>query len=286
MKSNATTTTQPISSSRYSSPDELAESPASSNDRDYRRRRSSGIAHHQRRNSRKSISYDGSSGTPREAALGDDDESPDELDHTVHTFYRGRARRERGSISGSVSLSGEGREVPIRDSRRPDDRDSRRGSHSRSASGTEEMMTPRSRFDTDDDDDDDELKASEVEAAERELEAEAAAREAEESGVPKPVPFRPYRLKTTLRGHRKGVAVAKFSPDGHYVASGSADTTLRIWDVESGKCVHVLEAHLAGISTISWSPDSIMVASGSDDKSIRLWNAKSVCLVSASLLVC
>ena len=52
----------------------------------------------------------------------------------------------------------------------------------------------------------------------------------------------------------------------------AADATLRIWDTDSGKCLHVLEGHLAGISTLAWSPDSRAIASGSDDKSIRLWD--------------
>ena len=53
----------------------------------------------------------------------------------------------------------------------------------------------------------------------------------------------------------------------------AADATLRIWDTNTGKCLHVLEGHLAGISTLAWSPDSNTIASGSDDKSIRLWDA-------------
>lgn len=87
--------------------------------------------------------------------------------------------------------------------------------------------------------------------------------------------YRPYTLKHVLKGHRRGVAQAKFSPDGTKIASCSSDATVRIWDVRSGKLQHVLQGHLAGISTIAWSPDSETLASGSDDKSIRLWNTGS-----------
>ena len=37
-----------------------------------------------------------------------------------------------------------------------------------------------------------------------------------------------------------GVAVF---PDGRRVVSGSADATLKVWDVATGKCVATLEGH-------------------------------------------
>ncbi|WPH00565.1 Hypothetical protein R9X50_00339500 [Acrodontium crateriforme] len=81
-----------------------------------------------------------------------------------------------------------------------------------------------------------------------------------------------YVLHMTLRGHKRGVAAAKFSPDGRWIASCSADSTIKIWNAQTGALVHTLEGHLAGISTITWSPDSKVLASGSDDKNIRLWD--------------
>ncbi|QIW99818.1 hypothetical protein AMS68_005336 [Peltaster fructicola] len=87
---------------------------------------------------------------------------------------------------------------------------------------------------------------------------------------------RPRRLRymphMTLRGHTRGVAQVKFSPDGLWIASCSADSTIKIWSVSTGALVQTFEGHLAGVSTISWSPDSKVLASGSDDKLIRLWD--------------
>jgi len=81
-----------------------------------------------------------------------------------------------------------------------------------------------------------------------------------------------YKGQYICRGHRKGVAQVRFSPDGNWLASGSADGTIKIWDASTGQHVRTLEGHLAGISTIAWSPDSNTIASGSDDKTIRLWH--------------
>ena len=81
-----------------------------------------------------------------------------------------------------------------------------------------------------------------------------------------------YAPTLILRGHKKAISCVKFSPDGRYIASASADCTIKIWDAHTGALEHTLEGHLAGISTICWSLDYKILASGSDDKSIRLWD--------------
>lgn len=94
-----------------------------------------------------------------------------------------------------------------------------------------------------------------------------------------PPPRKPTSLNYTphlvLRGHKRAVSCLKFSPNGQWIATGSADATIKIWSSSTGTLEHTLEGHLAGINTLTWSPDSTTLASGSDDKSIRLWDAQT-----------
>lgn len=64
----------------------------------------------------------------------------------------------------------------------------------------------------------------------------------------------------------------RISPDARWIASASADATIRIWDAATGAHMDTLVGHLAGVSCVAWSPDGDTLASGSDDKSIRLWD--------------
>uniref|UniRef100_A0A8C9W1Y3 ATG16 autophagy related 16-like 1 (S. cerevisiae) n=1 Tax=Scleropages formosus TaxID=113540 RepID=A0A8C9W1Y3_SCLFO len=53
-----------------------------------------------------------------------------------------------------------------------------------------------------------------------------------------------------------------FSPDGGYVAAGSADGTLYVWNVLSGKVERTLDKHhSSAINAVSWSPSGSHVVS-------------------------
>ncbi|KFA52482.1 hypothetical protein S40293_05657, partial [Stachybotrys chartarum IBT 40293] len=81
-----------------------------------------------------------------------------------------------------------------------------------------------------------------------------------------------FRPKLVLHGHTKPVAQVRISPNGRYIASASADATLKIWNASTGAHMDTLVGHMAGVSCLAWGPDSNTLASGSDDKAIHLWD--------------
>ena len=54
------------------------------------------------------------------------------------------------------------------------------------------------------------------------------------------------------------------------LASASDDKTVKIWDVDSGKCILTLEEHQEPVRAVALSPDGAWVVSGSNDKTVRL----------------
>lgn len=75
-------------------------------------------------------------------------------------------------------------------------------------------------------------------------------------------------------GQPSGVTSVAFSPNNRYVAAGSMDNSLRIWNVMLGHCTRVLEhpSLLKGVSSISYSPDGRYIAAGSYDGTARIWD--------------
>ena len=77
----------------------------------------------------------------------------------------------------------------------------------------------------------------------------------------------------TFYGHEKGVRTVAFSTDDKRIASGSADTTIRLWDVVSGAHLNTLTGHSDSVNSVVFSPNGKSIASGSSDETIRLWDA-------------
>jgi WD40 repeat protein len=64
------------------------------------------------------------------------------------------------------------------------------------------------------------------------------------------------------------------SADGRRLLSGSYDHTVRVWDVESGKPLHVLSGHEDWVIDVDLSPDGRVALSGDDDGRVRLWDVE------------
>lgn len=84
-----------------------------------------------------------------------------------------------------------------------------------------------------------------------------------------------FSVSATLTGHTDTVPAVKFSLDGRKVASGSADSTAKVWDVEKHTILNSFAQHNYSITDVDWNWDSVTLASTSDDKLARLWDTRS-----------
>lgn len=71
-----------------------------------------------------------------------------------------------------------------------------------------------------------------------------------------------------FKGHSNGVVCLQL--EDNILATGSYDLTIKIWDVDTGKCIRTLKGHTAGIRALQF--DNQKLISGSLDQTIRIWN--------------
>ena len=78
-----------------------------------------------------------------------------------------------------------------------------------------------------------------------------------------------------LKGHTKYSRALAFKPRSYILASGSADDTIKIWDVEdinNLRLLRTLRGHTDNIYAVAWSPDGRTLASAGPNGTVRLWN--------------
>jgi WD40 repeat protein len=82
------------------------------------------------------------------------------------------------------------------------------------------------------------------------------------------------RLVSKVAGHNGPINQLAISQDGTRLATGGADGTIRLWDIEKPSVpvlIGVLSGHTKPVHGVAFSPDGRRIATSSDDGTVRLW---------------
>jgi WD40 repeat protein len=73
----------------------------------------------------------------------------------------------------------------------------------------------------------------------------------------------------------KNVYSAVYSSQGDQIISGGEDMTVRLWDIDTGECRHMMTGHAKPVRKVLYPPKGDHITSLSDDWTVRLWNVGS-----------
>ncbi|TYH04181.1 hypothetical protein ES288_A09G278600v1 [Gossypium darwinii] len=89
---------------------------------------------------------------------------------------------------------------------------------------------------------------------------------------PRPVWHRPWKNYRVISGHLGWVRSVAFDPSNNWFCTGSADRTIKIWDVASGRLKLTLTGHIEQIRGLAVSSKLTYMFSAGDDKQVKCWD--------------
>ncbi len=92
------------------------------------------------------------------------------------------------------------------------------------------------------------------------------------SSMPFPLPLVARASRSVLRGHTGWVNDAAALRGGSQALTASGDGTARLWDLRTGKCLHVLQAHTDDVTCLMPTSRGRFVVTGSADGTAQVWD--------------
>ncbi|XP_057534218.1 protein pleiotropic regulatory locus 1 [Amaranthus tricolor] len=89
---------------------------------------------------------------------------------------------------------------------------------------------------------------------------------------PRPVWHPPWKNYRVISGHLGWVRSLAFDPSNNWFCTGSADRTIKIWDVASGKLKLTLTGHIEQVRGLAVSQRHTYMFSAGDDKMVKCWD--------------
>ena len=71
------------------------------------------------------------------------------------------------------------------------------------------------------------------------------------------------------------IRAVSISSDNKYLAAGTEDKTIKLFEIAANRVVHSFVGHTLDIYSLDYSCDGRLIASGSGDRSVRLWDVAS-----------
>ncbi|KAF3456238.1 hypothetical protein FNV43_RR00888 [Rhamnella rubrinervis] len=89
---------------------------------------------------------------------------------------------------------------------------------------------------------------------------------------PRPVWHPPWKNYRVISGHLGWVRSVAFDPSNTWFCTGSADRTIKIWDVASGRLKLTLTGHIEQVRGLAVSKKHTYMFSAGDDKQVKCWD--------------